>query len=97
MGAQIMCLLLLLSALYRNWSTRFTSCQQLINRVRNVEAVPSKKEVEDRNWGHAVFRSWFPRCVKGRAEACGHRKSGGEAGDAPAVSLDYIYMRSAQG
>ncbi len=55
-------------------------------RARKVEAVPNKKEVEEQNLDHAVLRSWRPRCVKGRAEACGHKKRG-DGGDAPSVSL----------
>ncbi len=43
-------------------------------RARKVEAVPSQKEVEDHNLDHAVFRRWCPHRVKGRAEACGHKK-----------------------
>ncbi len=42
-------------------------------RARKVEAVPNKKEVEEHNVDHVVFRSWCPDCVKGRAEVCGHR------------------------
>ena len=45
---------------------------------------------------HAVFRSWCPHCVKDRAEACGHRRRGGETGDVPTVSLDYTHRRSEQ-
>ena len=65
-------------------------------RARKVEAVPSRKEVEDRNLDHAVFRSWRPHCVRGRAEAYGHRKRGGETGDVPTVSLDYTQVHSEQ-
>jgi hypothetical protein len=54
----------------------------------------SKKEAEDHNLDHAVCRSWCPHCVKGRAEACGHRRRGGETGDAPTVSLDYMRTHS---
>ncbi len=57
-------------------------------RSGKVEAVPNKKEVGEHNLGHAVFRSWCPRCVKGLAEAHGHKKRGGDVGDAPTVSLD---------
>ncbi len=46
--------------------------------------------------GHAVFRSWRPHCVRGRAQAHGHRKRGGETGDVPTVSLDYMYAHSEQ-
>ncbi len=57
-------------------------------RARKVEAVPSKKEVEVPNLAHAVFRSWCPHCVKGRAKACGRKKRGG---DAPTVCLDHVH------
>ncbi len=43
--------------------------ERVAARARRVEAVPNKREVEERNLDHAVFRSWCPRCVKGRAEA----------------------------
>ncbi len=66
---------------------RETSEEGSAARARKVEAAPSKREVEDRNLDHAVFRSWRPHCVKCRTEACGHRKRGGETGDAPTVSL----------
>ncbi len=65
-------------------------------RARKVEAVPSKTEVEDLKLDHAVFRSWYPRCEKGRAEAYGRGKRGGETGDVPTVSLDYTYTHSEQ-
>ena len=41
-------------------------------RARNTAAVPSSKEVDEHNLDHAVFRSWCPHCVKGRAESSGH-------------------------
>ncbi len=34
--------------------------------------------------------------MKGRAEACGHRKWGGERGETPTVSLGYMYARGEQ-
>ncbi len=45
---------------------------------------------------HGVFRSWCPHCVKGRAEAYGHRRRGGETGDVPTASLDYTRACSEQ-
>ncbi len=75
---------------------REASEEGVVARARKVEAVPSKKEVEGRDLDHAVFRSWRPHCVKGLAEACGHRKKGGETGDAPTVSLDYMHTCSEQ-
>ncbi len=65
-------------------------------RARKVEAVLNKKEAEEHNFDHAVFRIWCPHCAKGRAEVCGHKKREGDGGDAPTVSLDYICMRSEQ-
>ncbi len=46
-------------------------------RARTVEAVPSRKEVEEHNLNHVVLRSWCPHCVKGRAEAYGRKKRRG--------------------
>ncbi len=45
-------------------------------RSRKVEALPSRKQVEERNVDHAVSRSWRPHCcVTGRAEAYGHEET----------------------
>ncbi len=65
-------------------------------KARKVEAAPSQDEMEEHNLDHAVFGSWRPRCVKGRAEAFGHKKRGGDGGDVPTVNLDYTCMRSKQ-
>ena len=43
-------------------------------RVRKEEAVPNETEVEEHNIDHAVFRSWCPHCVKGRATGKQHNK-----------------------
>ena len=51
-------------------------------RARRTEAVPSAKEVEERNLDHCVFMSWCPHCVKGGAEACGHKGGKEEEGGA---------------
>ncbi len=39
---------------------RETNEERVFARARKVEAAPSKKEVEDRNLDHAVFRRWCP-------------------------------------
>ncbi len=65
-------------------------------RARKVEAVPSKKEVEEHNLDHVVFRSWCPHCAKGRPVANGHKKRCGDGGDAPMVNLDYMHTHSKQ-
>ncbi len=59
-----------------------------------TEAVPSAKEVEENSLDQSVSRSWCPRCVKGRAEAYGHRSSKTDKREAPVVGVDYMYMRS---
>ena len=59
-------------------------------KVRNAEAVPSEREVEEHNVDHGVFRSWCPHCVKDRAKAYGHKKIGGDGGDALTVSLGTV-------
>jgi hypothetical protein len=64
-------------------------------RARRVETVPSEKEVEECNLDHGVFRSWCPRCVKGRAEEYGPFRKAGES-DAPIVGVDHMHMRSEQ-
>ncbi len=51
------------------------TCEEgVTSRGRRVEAAPSRKEVEEHTLDHAVFRSWCPHRVKGRAEAYGHKK-----------------------
>ena len=65
-------------------------------RARNTAVVPSSKEVEEHNLDHAVFRSWCPHCVKGRAESYGHRRREGELGGVPVGGVDYMYMHSEQ-
>ncbi len=65
-------------------------------RARKVKDVPSRKQVEDHNLDHAVFRSWRPRCVTGRAATYGHKKRRGEGGELPTAILDYVYLRSEQ-
>ena len=45
---------------------------------------------------HAVFRSWCPHCVKGRAESYGHVKKVKDEGAAPSVGVNYVYMHSEQ-
>ncbi len=72
------------------------SDQGVAARARKVEAEPNKKEVKDHKLDPAVFGSWRPHCAKGRAEAFGHMKRGGEMGDAPTVSLDYTRTHSEQ-
>ncbi len=73
-----------------------TSEEGVSARARKVKAAPNKKEVVGYNLDHAMFRSWCPHCMKGRAEAYGHRKRGGETGDVPTVSLEYVYTCSGQ-
>ncbi len=47
---------------------------------------------------HAVFGGiWRPHCTKGRVEACGCRKRGGETRDVSTVGLDHTHTRSEQG
>ena len=65
-------------------------------RARKTGAVPSEKEVEEHNLDHAAFRSWCPRCVKGRAESCGHVKKVQNEGEVPTIGVDYTHMRSEQ-
>ncbi len=65
-------------------------------RARKTGAVPSEREVGERNLDHAVFRSWRPRCVKGRAESHGHVEKVQNVGEAATVGVDYVYTRSEQ-
>ena len=65
-------------------------------RARKTEIVPSDKEVEERNLDHAVFRSWCPCCVKGRAESYGHVNKVKGQGAVPTVGVDYVRTHSEQ-
>ncbi len=56
-------------------------------KARRTEIVPSMREVEEHNLDHAVFRSWCPRCVKGRAEAYGHRADKDKGRGVPVMGL----------
>ncbi len=38
-------------------------------KASGMEVAPSMRKVEEPNIDHAVFRSWRPHCIKGRAEA----------------------------
>ncbi len=58
-----------------------------------MEIAPSDKEVEEHNLDHAVFRSWCPHCVKGRAESYGHVRKAKDEGAVPTIGVDYTYMR----
>ena len=75
---------------------RETSEQGDFARERKAEAVPGKKEVEEHNLDHGVFRMWCPQCVKGRAESYGHVRKVQIEGDVPTIGLDYMYMHSEQ-
>ena len=65
-------------------------------RARRTDAVPSAREVEEHNSDHAVFRSWCPHCVKGRAESYGHVRKVLRESDTPVIAIDYMYMHSEQ-
>ena len=66
------------------------------SRVRDTEAVPSAKEVDERNANHAAFRRWCPRCAKGRAETYGRRAVTRDKTEIPRISIDYVYTASEQ-
>ncbi len=59
-------------------------------RARRVEIAPSDEEAEERNLDHAVFRSWRPHCVKGRAESYGHVRKAKDEGTAPMIGVDHV-------
>ena len=73
---------------------RETGEEGVAARARKVEAVQSRKEAEERNPDHAVFRSWCSRCVKGGAESYGHAKTVQNDVDAPTIGLDYMHAHS---
>jgi hypothetical protein len=70
-----------------------TSEEGVVARARKVESFPNRKEVEERSLDHPALRSWHPHCVKGRAEAYGHKREG-EGGNAPTVILEHTHTRS---
>ena len=63
-------------------------------KFRSVESVPLQIEVDEHNIDHAVFRSWCPHCVKGKASSYGHPRNENDKGDIPKVCIDYMYMHS---
>ena len=65
-------------------------------KFRSVESVPLQREVDEHNIDHAVFRSWCPHCVKGKASSYGHPRNENDKGDIPKVCIDYMYMHSQQ-
>ena len=65
-------------------------------RARKTEAVPSKREVEEHNLDHGLFRIWCPHCLKGTAESYGHVRKVQNEGEVPTIGLDYMYMHSEQ-
>jgi hypothetical protein len=65
-------------------------------KARKTEAVPSAKEVEERKLDHSVFRSWCPHCVKGGAEAHGHKSGKSDKREAPMIGMDDVCMHSEQ-
>ncbi len=66
------------------------------SRARKAEIAPSDGEVEEHNLDHTVFRSWCPRCAKGRAESSGHARKLKDEGAAQTIGVDYVYRRCEQ-
>ena len=65
-------------------------------KYRKTEDEPTAREVEEHNMDHAVFRSWCPHCVKGKASAYGHRAREDKDQGIPRVCVDYVYMDDKQ-
>ncbi len=64
--------------------------------ARETRAVLCEKEVEEHNLDHAVFRSWCPLYVNGRAESRGHVKKVQNEGEAPTIGVDCAHTPSEQ-
>ena len=56
---------------------------------------PSAEEVEEHMLNHCPYRSWCSTCVRGRGKHLAHRKHQHVPGTAPAIHLDYCFLRSA--
>ena len=58
---------------------------------------PSKREVEEHELTHVLFRNWCVHCQRGKAANTGHRRSKEEDEDRhghPIISIDYMYMEA---
>ena len=60
------------------------------------EHKPSAEEVEKHMMTHLPFRSWCPMCVQGKSETNPHCARGDGDSEVPIVSVDYMYMESAE-
>ena len=70
--------------------------EEVKQKARTTEAVPSEREVDEHNLDHGAFRSWCPHCVKGRAESYGHSVKKTKEKEIPTIGMDYMYMHSNQ-
>ena len=65
-------------------------------KYRKTGDEPTPEEIEEHNIDHGVFRAWCPHCVKGRAEAYGHKSKKKVESEIPRICIDYMYMHSEQ-
>ncbi len=63
-------------------------------KARKTETDLSTREVEEYSLDHAAFRSWRPRCMKGRGESYGHRTIKGDEKNVPFASVDHTRVHS---
>ncbi len=61
-----------------------------------MEIAPRDKDVEEHNLDRAVFASWFPHCVTGRAESNGYARRVKDEGTAPTIGGPYTRTHSEQ-
>ena len=60
-----------------------------------ISSAPTQIEIDEHNLTHVPFRSWWKRCVCGRAVNYGHYvKKEHEEQQVPVISMDYMYLKS---
>ena len=55
---------------------------------------PSRKEREEHEATHCIYRSWCKHCVKGRGREDGHQRktTADERPEVPTIAMDYCFM-----
>ena len=61
-------------------------------RVMRRSERPSDKEVEEHMMTHLPYREWCNHCVKGKGVRGQHRWREQDEGEAPVISVDYMWM-----
>jgi hypothetical protein len=68
--------------------------QGILRKLQNPTK-PKPEEVSEHELTHCPYRSWCSTCVKGRGKRLAHRKHVHVPGAAPAIHIDYCFLRGA--